>query len=312
LLNINLTPKGQWEDMASWLYLPEDQTSTQTGLNHWHLTSHPGEFDIRQSPFILYNPRNGSWGTLYVACFNSRPAHADQLHFDLWWRGINLAQDPGTYLYNSTPPWENSLTSAFVHNTVVIDGQEPMSRAGRFLYLDWAQARVLSYHTDPEHSCESLIAEHNGYRKIGITHSREVTLHVDGHWEIIDHLDGPAGQVHTARLHWLLPDWQYEVLEPSNNTGALAYEIRIRSPYGWVILKTGSSTYPAGDQALPAMNLYLARAGKLVYGFGEVSLVTGWTSPTYGDKIAALACILEISQPLPIELKSEWILPSES
>ena len=59
---------------------------------------------------------------------------------DLWWRGLNIAQDAGTYLYNADPPWDNSLTTALVHNTVTVNGRDQFTRAGRFLYLDWFNA----------------------------------------------------------------------------------------------------------------------------------------------------------------------------
>jgi hypothetical protein len=61
-----------------------------------------------------------------------------------------------------------------------------------------------------------------------------------------------------------------------------------------------------------AINFRLARAGAVLYGTGKVSPITGWTSPTYGDRIPALACIAEVSSVLPIQMKSEWILPGES
>jgi len=31
---------------------------------------------------------------------------------------------------------------AGVHNSLTVDGQDPMQRAGRFLWLRWAQARM--------------------------------------------------------------------------------------------------------------------------------------------------------------------------
>jgi len=57
--------------------------------------------------------------------------------------GLNVAHDPGTYLYNAAPPWDNALAGSDVHNTVTVDGGDQMLRAGRFLYLDWAQAQVV-------------------------------------------------------------------------------------------------------------------------------------------------------------------------
>ncbi len=37
------------------------------------------------------------WGYLRIGQFTNRPSHADQLHLDLWWRGMNIARDAGTY-----------------------------------------------------------------------------------------------------------------------------------------------------------------------------------------------------------------------
>jgi hypothetical protein len=310
-LQTNLIPRGPCDDMATWLGLRTDQYQKEVGMNYWHMIPQQKELNT-QPPYLLINHKNDSWATMRVATFHSRPAHADQLHMDLWWQGYNLAQDPGTYLYNSPLPWENSLTSAFVHNTVVVDGREFMQRAGRFLYLDWAQARVLEFQSSPEGDYESLTAEHNGYRNIGVIHSRKVTSLADGHWEVIDHLDGPPDHTHSARLHWLLPDWEYMTLEPTVNNDFPVSEIRIKSPLGWVGLKIEITSWYEKNLPKQPINFQLARGGEILVGSGTVLPISGWTSPTYGDKIPALACIVEVTQTLPIEFKSEWILPSES
>jgi hypothetical protein len=164
----------------------------------------------------------------------------------------------------------------------------------------------------PDDSYQNLIAQHNGYQKIGLTHFRMVTTFNDGHWEIIDRLAGSPNHIHTIRLHWLLPDWEYEIRETTHLNYQYGYEVRIKSPYGWVSLKAGAVSFAKNMHPIQTNNFQLVRAGTLLYGSGQISPITGWTSPTYGDKIPALACILEISQSLPIELKSEWILPSES
>ncbi|OGO62120.1 MAG: hypothetical protein A2030_09165 [Chloroflexi bacterium RBG_19FT_COMBO_50_10] len=113
-------------------------------------------------------------------------------------------------------------------------------------------------------------------------------------------------------MHWLLPDWEYELISRPEKTNLPGYEIRIHSPFGWVYLKAEASSAAKTIHQVKFHNFQLIRAGELLYGSGAVSPISGWTSPTYGDKIPALACILEISQSLPIELKSEWILPNET
>ncbi len=83
---------------------------------------------------------DNSWGMLRAVDGNLRLAHADLLHVDLWWRGLNIALDPGTYLYNGEAPWDNPWPATRFHNTVTINQADQMTRAGRFLYLDWAKA----------------------------------------------------------------------------------------------------------------------------------------------------------------------------
>jgi hypothetical protein len=60
------------------------------------------------------------------------------------------------------------------------------------------------------------------------------------------------------------------------------------------------------------MSFTLARAGEVLVGSGKVPPIIGWTSPTYGEKVPALACILDITHKLPVEFLSEWILPGEA
>jgi len=309
-LNINLTPEAGWSDMSRWLGSPASPAQKEAGVDYWRDSSN-SKVLTTQAPHVFQNPKNGSWATLRVARFQSRPAHADQLHMDLWWRGLNLAQDPGTYLYNAPDPWENSLTSAFVHNTVTADAQEFMLRASRFLYLDWAQAKVIKSEADPDSSI-SITAAHNGYRNLGIVHDRKLTLDNNGDWEIIDRVTGSPLRLHTIRLHWLLPDWEFEIREATETTDFPRYRIRICSPYGWISLSIGKASHNDVSQASQSAKLQIVRAGELLYGSGEVNPIYGWTSPTYGDKIPALACILNISQPLPIKLKSIWTLPNET
>jgi hypothetical protein len=296
---------GYWMGFFPDTALPEEK------FESWRMPGAQKEL-ASQAPFILLNPYDGSWALLDATQFSSRPAHADQLHVDLWWRGLNLTLDPGTYLYNAPPPWENSLTSAFVHNSVTIDGKEYLLRAGRFLYLDRSKARLISHPSTPEEQCASLAAEHNGYRKSGIIHRRTLTACSERRWTINDALTGPGGRNHIFRLNWLLPDWEYELSQPENSSDIPGYTIRIRSPYGWVSLKMTVTSPPGGQPLNSNIKFLLARAGQLLYGSGEVAPISGWTSPTYGVKIPALACILELAHPLPVEIESEWTLPHEA
>lgn len=69
--------------------------------------------------------------------YNSRPAHMDQLHIDMWHKGRNIFCDTGTFSYASELGRELSSTSG--HNTVYIPGVEQMNKRGAFLVTDWTQ-----------------------------------------------------------------------------------------------------------------------------------------------------------------------------
>src|SRR5437762_519028 len=143
-----------------------------------------------------------------AARYVDRPSQADQLHLDLWWRGENIACDAGTFLYNGTPPWTNALAGTGVHNTITVGHREQMTRAGRFLWVDWAQASWQEY--EPRNSLRAIEAWHNGYDNIDAKHRRSITcFENEDCWVVVDDI---YGSFHgSVRLHWLLsnyaPEW---------------------------------------------------------------------------------------------------------
>ncbi len=297
---------GLWDEMSLWLGLP---AYPEPGPGAESRVPGPQARALQSTPHVLHEAHSSSWAYLRAARFHARPGHADQLHLDLWWRGLNLAQDAGTYLYNAPPPWDNVLVSTRVHNTLTVEGQDQMLRAGRFLFLDWAQAQVVARERAADGSWERLAARQDGYHRLGVIHQRQVECS-PGQWLVKDTIlasaaipasEQPASGMRalTARLHWLLPDWLWEL------QGGL---LRIRSPYGWVSLETGLEPQPGGSPE-PAPVFQLARAGALLYGEGPVSPATGWASATYGYKTPALSFSLSVIAKPPLTLTSRWLLP---
>jgi hypothetical protein len=219
---------------------------------------------------------------LRAAQFQERPGHTDQLHLDLWWRGHNIAMDAGTYLYNAPAPWDNALASTRAHNTLTINGREQMRRAGRFLWLERANARGWS-------EGGKLIAEHDGYRALGLTHRREIDTQTST-WVVRDQVLGTSAAVAT-RLHWLLPDWQWKL---DGNT------LRLSAPEGEITIRV---------EAQEPLAISLIRAGERVAGNAEADPVLGWVSHTYGEKQPALSLIADVKATPPILLTTTWELP---
>ena len=215
------------------------------------------------------------------ATYRDRPAHADQLHFDLWWRGLNIALDSGTFLYNASPPWDGTFLGTAAHNSVTVDGKDQMRRFSRFLWIDWAQGSNLE-HT-AECDCESWRGEHDGYKRLGVSHRRTIERHADV-WNVRDDILGD-GQ-HRARLHWLLPDFPAAVDDSAGT-------VQLKTPKGSVYIRAKCGTWA---------NFTLLRAGERVAGniSDRDESARGWVSHTYASKQPALSLALEAYGKLPI------------
>jgi hypothetical protein len=272
-------PPGVWDELALWLVQPPAKPLKP-----------PARPAAYQPPLRLQGRR--SWAYLRTARFHSRPGHADQLHLDLWWRGLNLALDPGSYRYTAPAPWDNALAATRVHNTLTVDGRDQMTRARRFLWLDWAQARLLDTGLNDIGHLIAAAAKHDGYR--GLRHQRTVRVDAKDQWTIEDQLL-PHNRVPApveACLHWLLPDWPWLLTE---NT------LTLKSPRGHIAITL---------EAEPGMpKLALVRAGEVVQGELDPDPILGWHSPTYTVKEPALSLILSLEAVPPLTITTSWTLP---
>ena len=165
------------------------------------------------------------------ATFRTRPSHADLLHVDVWWRGWNVALDPGTNSYNAPPPWDDPFARTRFHNTVSVDGLDQMERAARFLWLPWARGRTGTIRTDEATGAEIWEGSHFGYRRLAdpVSHRRAVVRLRGEHWLVVDRLRA-AGR-HDYRLHWLHPDvpfhWDAEKCRLALDLPVGRYHVRL-------------------------------------------------------------------------------------
>jgi hypothetical protein len=103
--------------------------------------------------------------------YKSRPAQMDQLHIDLWHKGVNIFCDSGTYSYASDIGKKMALTVA--HNTVKVDGKEQMKKHGPFLIYDWSSAEDVEF--DDNHFTGTMKSK-NRY-----SHTRKIYQTSDGY-----------------------------------------------------------------------------------------------------------------------------------
>lgn len=193
---------GPWDEDLLWLFGPQAlRAPVKTGQQRDLRAASGGYYTLRSPNSFVFTR---------CAAFRHRPGQADMLHVDLWSRGQNVALDAGTYSYNASPPWNNPLAHTRYHNTVTVDGQDQMVRAGRFLWLPWLRSQVRSHQQSERGALSYWEGEHDGYRRLKspVRLRRAIArLGNEGWWLVLDALQ--SQETHSYRLHWLVSDLPY-------------------------------------------------------------------------------------------------------
>ncbi|MHC1784026.1 MAG: alginate lyase family protein [Anaerolineaceae bacterium] len=306
-------PPGAWDETALWLEVIRQRRIDHVSgseirertLPRANYQTGPGSLSKKQleelppSPHLILKSEN-SLGGMRAVAYHSRPFHADQLHVDLWWQGINIACDAGTYRYNASQPWENSLSRSAVHNTVTINGRDQMASAGKFLWLDWAQAEQVF---SDRIRMDEITVQHNGYQGLGCRHRRRLTLIKSDAWRVEDFILPLSASRQPVRvcLHWLIREYPWELVHKSLN---------LTTPVGHCSLVT---SIDVEDPKTVVEKEYrqVVKAGKTIIGHGKEDVTLGWFSPTYDLKLPALSYLTYIEAIPPIRLVSDWSFFSE-
>lgn len=78
----------------------------------------------------------------FIRCgkYKDRPAHADNLHMDVWYKGENILMDGGSYKYNTDASDINYFMGTQSHNTIMLGNNNQMLKGARFMWFYWSQA----------------------------------------------------------------------------------------------------------------------------------------------------------------------------
>ena len=274
-------PSGKWDDLSVWLGLD--------GAGDGKLEGLAGDPMSEQFPQAgLHIIRKESTKTILRAIrFQNRPGHSDQMHLDIWRQGVNLTRDPGTYLYNADPPWDNCFSGAWCHNTLSIDGVEPMLKAGRFLWLDWSQASVLGRWKSSNDQMEVILARHSAQRWNRIQHQRTLAVLGEDLIVVADDIMGEGEQ--RLVLNWNLADLPWHEQE----TGLTLEHERFAASLIWKIESSAWGLYRAGE----------LRAGEDVV---DDPTTYGWHASTYAQRTPGLQLVLQSHQTLPARMVTLW------
>ena len=157
-----------------------------------------------------------------------------------------------------------------------------MQRAGRFLWLGWAQGEVIGHEMQEDGSIKRVIAEHDGYRHLGVQHRRSLQSTRNG-WVVIDSLMPcckARNKVHQFQVTWMLPDWKYQ-LKAEN----------------CLLLESPDITFKLIIEGACEINLF--RAGECIHGEMKNQTTWGWIASSYGTRQPALMVVATQSGMLP-------------
>lgn len=201
--------------------------------------------------------------------------HADALSLILSVAGQPVLIDSGTYTYQGEPGWRDFFRSTLAHNSVVVDGKNQSEIVGPFQWGNRAQARFLSVSEDQQ--APFMVAEHDGYRKLGVTHQRSVRLDGD-QWNITDSLQG-KGRRQVLAL-WHLASGEAVMMSPDH--------MRLTLP-GLLVDFHIRVSAPAHCRIRTA----------------DTSPVQGWYSPGFGVKKGNPVLCITTFNPLPVEIVTQ-------
>lgn len=272
-LNGSCLPSGPWDELSTWIGLSDPLVPIRPASSQ--AINRIGTPDL--------------YAYLRTVRFISRPNHADQLQVDFWLHGNPMTLDAGSYRYTAPSPWNNSLAGTLCHNTLSVDNQDQMVRAGKFLWLNWAQSTTL-----PASSPDLLSAETDAYANKGITHRRTLQMKTSSHWIVRDEII-PTHSVQTSHsytVHWLLPDVPW-----TQNENQLHF---IFGQSDVFLSFSSSSPCPSNTQIICG--------SQLLSGSGEFPAFLGWHSPTYNTKLPALSIRFIVNCFPPAHLQSEWVV----
>jgi hypothetical protein len=138
----------------------------------------------------------------------------------------------------------------------------------------------------------------------GYRHTRTVSVFENDRWLVEDEilpLRKPwQNKQLIFRLHWLLPDWKWEM----DNAGQ---RIEIWLTCGLGKIRLDLSVEP--QFSILNSQFSLVRAGETLSGSANPNPVRGWTSPTYGVKVPALSLVFEAESVNEVRFRTEFILP---
>ncbi len=224
------------------------------------ITRKTKSFDV--GGYYIIRGKN-SFGMVRCTKYKHRPGHADMLHFDLWYNGINVLTDIGSYSYNPEPKFKGYFNATKNHNTITINNQNQTKKGPRFLTIDWPEGYVTRFEADDNRIVFS--GYHNAFKNL---HKRMIEYRGDC-YIITDVIDNRERNKINIKLNWNIGT---EIEKISDNKCRLIIN----------------------DKESLIMEITSSTKGSLSIYYGDKDKLAGWKSPYYGEMIPVNQLVYEV------------------
>lgn len=244
--------EGPWDEPLFWLGYRKTEPMP-AGLSRASRVFEDGGY-VTLSP-EGDDPR--PWGLVRFPRFRFRPSHADAMHLDLWFDGMNVLRDGGSFSY-ADPDWHAYFSGTVSHNTIQFDGRDQMPRISRFLFGSWLEPSFVGPLEADPHGV-SWTGEYCD--PAGARHRRTVRLERTS-CKVTDEIEGYDRE---AVLRWrLLPsDWRLE----ENGCSSPVADLRISSdvPLRRMVLATAwESKFYMARAEIPCLEVTVGPPGAVL------------------------------------------------
>jgi hypothetical protein len=130
LLQINMPFSIDERDMEDefWFTLKLNKLPKST------LEIHQGRFKYENGGYLQISDLE-SISLMKTPLLEFRAAQNDLLHLDIWYKGVNILRDAGSFSYNTDEATSMIFNGISGHNTVSLNGQQHMLKGPRFIWL---------------------------------------------------------------------------------------------------------------------------------------------------------------------------------
>lgn len=206
---------------------------------------------------------SNSFGMTRCTKHKHRPGQADMLHFDLWYKGVNVLTDIGSYSYNPEEKFRGYFGATKNHNTIIINDQNQTKKGPRFLTLDWPEGYLNEFSLDGDRTFFS--GYHTAYENI---HIREIE-YSEACYIITDKIDNENGDKINIKLNW-------NIGTEIEKIGESKFKLIIDNNES-LILEISSTT-----------------KGNVQIYYGDENKPVGWRSLYYGEKVPMNQLVYEV------------------